>query len=83
VIILIAQQIQDNVLSPIIYGKSLDVHPLTTVLLVLIGGDFYGIIGVLIALPVYMIVKIIFLRVYEIIVADREEEAESLKNEKL
>lgn len=37
VVILIAQQIQDNVLSPVIYGKSLDVHPLTTVLLVLVG----------------------------------------------
>lgn len=72
VIIFIAQQIQDNVLSPIIYGKSLDVHPLTTVLLVLVGGDFYGIIGVLIALPVYMIGKIIFLRVYEIIVSNKE-----------
>lgn len=83
VVIFIAQQIQDNVLSPIIYGKSLDVHPLTTVLLVLIGGDFYGIIGVLIALPVYMIAKIIFLRIYEIIVTDREEEAAHLKNEKL
>ncbi|WP_340024680.1 AI-2E family transporter [Paenibacillus sp. FSL K6-1096] len=73
VIILIAQQIQDNVLSPIIYGKSLDVHPLTTVLLVLVGGDFYGLIGVLIALPVYMIVKILFLRIYEIIIAERTE----------
>ncbi|MFD2879464.1 AI-2E family transporter [Paenibacillus rhizoplanae] len=37
VVVLIAQQIQDNVLSPVIYGKSLDVHPLTTVLLVLVG----------------------------------------------
>ncbi|ASA26415.1 AI-2E family transporter [Paenibacillus donghaensis] len=74
IIIFVAQQIQDNVLSPIIYGKSLDVHPLTTVLLVLVGGDFFGIIGVLIALPVYMIAKIIFLRIYEIIVAEHEEE---------
>ncbi|MEK4059673.1 MULTISPECIES: AI-2E family transporter [Paenibacillus] len=83
VIIVVAQQIQDNVLSPIIYGKSLDVHPLTTVLLVLIGGDFFGIIGVLIALPVYMIIKIIFLRIYEIIVAERVEEVEVIKEEQL
>lgn len=74
VIIVVAQQIQDNVLSPIIYGKSLDVHPLTTVVLVLIGGDFFGIIGVLIALPVYMILKILFLRIYEIIIAEREDD---------
>ncbi|AIQ19688.1 permease [Paenibacillus sp. FSL H7-0357] len=83
VIIVVAQQIQDNVLSPIIYGKSLDVHPLTTVLLVLIGGDFFGIIGVLIALPVYMIIKIIFLRIYEIIIAERVEEVEVIKEEQL
>lgn len=74
IIIVVAQQIQDNVLSPIIYGKSLDVHPLTTVVLVLIGGDFFGIIGVLIALPVYMILKILFLRIYEIIIAEREDD---------
>lgn len=80
-IVFVAQQIQDNVLSPIIYGKSLDVHPLTTVLLVLIGGDFYGIIGVLIALPVYMIIKIIFLRIYEIIIAERIEESSEIQEE--
>lgn len=74
VIIIIAQQIQDNLLTPIITGKSLDIHPLTAVILVLVGGEFYGIIGVLIALPVYMIVKIIFLRVYEIVVAERTDE---------
>lgn len=83
VVIIIAQQIQDNVLSPIIYGKSLDVHPLTTVVLVLVGGDFYGIIGVLIALPVYMILKIIFLRIYEIIIAERVEEVSVVKEEQL
>lgn len=83
VIILVAQQIQDNVLSPIIYGKSLDVHPLTTVVIVLVGGDFFGLIGVLIALPVYMIFKIIFKRIYEIIVAEREEEVPIIKEEQL
>lgn len=75
VVIFIAQQIQDNLLSPIVYGRSLDVHPLTTVVLVLVGGDFYGIIGVLIALPVYMILKITFMHVYERIIAEKEEEA--------
>lgn len=83
VIILVAQQIQDNVLSPIIYGKSLDVHPLTTVVIVLVGGDFFGIIGVLIALPVYMIAKIIFMRIYEIIVAERVEEIQLPKDEQM
>lgn len=71
VIIVIAQQIQDNLLSPVIYGKSLDIHPLTTVVLVLVGGDWYGIIGVLIALPVYMVLKIIVLRIHAVLVAEK------------
>ncbi|MNL62608.1 hypothetical protein D3C87_1866420 [compost metagenome] len=52
-------------------------------MLVLVGGDFYGIIGVLIALPVYMILKIIFLRIYEIIIAERVEDVVVAKEEQL
>ncbi len=40
VIIVITQQIQENILSPIIYGKQLDIHPLTTVILLLIGAEY-------------------------------------------
>ncbi|MNV52877.1 AI-2 transport protein TqsA [compost metagenome] len=74
IIIVVAQQIQDNLLTPIITGKTLDIHPMTTVILVLVGGEFYGIIGVLIALPVYMTIKIIFLKVYEIAIAGKMDE---------
>ncbi|MNF10588.1 hypothetical protein D3C80_2115740 [compost metagenome] len=49
----------------------------------LVGGDFFGIIGVLIALPVYMIAKIIFMRIYEIIVAERVEEIQLPKDEQM
>ncbi|AIQ64820.1 permease [Paenibacillus stellifer] len=74
IIIVVAQQIQDNLLTPIITGKTLDIHPMTTVILVLVGGEFYGIIGVLIALPVYMTIKIIFLKVYEIAIVGKMDE---------
>lgn len=35
VIILLAQQVQDNIISPLVFGKSLDIHPITTTVLVL------------------------------------------------
>ncbi|TKH41375.1 AI-2E family transporter [Paenibacillus sp. FSL R10-2782] len=64
IVILLAQQIQDNIISPYIFGKQLDVHPLTVIILVLIGGDLAGITGIVLAIPLYMIIKVIFSKVY-------------------
>ncbi|WP_054955067.1 AI-2E family transporter [Paenibacillus dakarensis] len=75
VVIVIAQQIQDNILTPVIYGKQLDIHPLTTIILLLVGGDFYGILGVLLAIPAYMVIKIVVTRVYELFLAEKVEDA--------
>ena len=66
VIITLAQQIQDNLIAPYVIGKQLDIHPLTTIILVLVGGDIAGILGILLIIPVYMILKIIYCRVYEL-----------------
>ncbi|SDC92115.1 Predicted PurR-regulated permease PerM [Paenibacillus sp. UNCCL117] len=71
---LIAQQIEDNLLSPQIYGKRLDIHPLTTVILVLVAGGVAGLLGVILAIPAYMVVKIIFARIYNLFLADKVEE---------
>lgn len=75
VVIVIAQQIQDNILTPVIYGKQLDIHPLTTIVLILVGGDFFGLLGILLAIPAYMIVKIIVVRIYELFLAEKVEDA--------
>lgn len=75
VIITIAQQIQDNLIAPYVYGKQLDIHPLTTVVLVLVGGDLAGIIGILLIIPLYMIFKIIVIKVYKMFFKRRWENA--------
>ncbi|WP_245948248.1 AI-2E family transporter [Paenibacillus sambharensis] len=66
IIIFIAQQIQDNVVSPLIYGKSLAMHPVTVVALLLVGGDLAGIVGMLLIIPMYMVVRIIAKHAYKI-----------------
>lgn len=64
-IILAAQQIEGNLISPHIYGRTLHIHPLTTVLVVLVAGSVTGVVGVMISIPVYMAAKIILLRIAE------------------
>ncbi|WP_181872981.1 AI-2E family transporter [Fontibacillus phaseoli] len=73
VIILVAQQIQDNVISPYVFGKKLDIHPVTTILLVLGSGNWFGIIGMLVVIPVYMMLKIVWKRIYTLFISSRWE----------
>lgn len=69
-----AQQIQDNLIGPYIFGKQLDIHPITIIVLVLVGQDLAGIIGVLLVVPVYMILKILISRIYELFFKERWEQ---------
>ncbi len=75
VIITVAQQIQDNLIAPYVFGKQLDIHPLTTILLVLVGGDLAGILGILLIIPLYMILKIVWLKIYELFIKEQWENA--------
>ncbi|TXK84606.1 AI-2E family transporter [Paenibacillus sp. N3.4] len=74
IVTVIAQQIESSFLSPHIYGKRLDIHPLTTIILLLVAGDIAGILGVILAIPAYMVVKIILVRIYRLFLADKIEE---------
>ncbi|MFE6799689.1 AI-2E family transporter [Paenibacillus chitinolyticus] len=74
VVTVIAQQIEGNLLSPHIYGKRLDIHPLTTVILLLVAGDIAGILGVILAIPAYIVLKIIIVRIYSLFLAEKVEE---------
>lgn len=74
-VILAAQQIQDNLIGPYIFGKQLDIHPVTIIILILVGQDIGGIIGILLVVPIYMIVKIIVKRVYQLFFKEKWEKA--------
>ncbi|MFS0722562.1 AI-2E family transporter [Paenibacillus sp. 1P07SE] len=69
---LIAQNIESNLLGPHIYGRKLDIHPVTTILTILIAGTISGIVGIMIAIPVYMIAKVLVRKLYVYLVRNRE-----------
>ncbi|GKU76385.1 AI-2E family transporter [Paenibacillus sp. L3-i20] len=75
IIILVSQQIQDNLIAPYIFGKQLAIHPVTTIILVLVGGDLAGILGILLIIPIYMMLKIVVMKVYELFFKKKWEEA--------
>jgi predicted PurR-regulated permease PerM len=55
----IVQLIDNNISSPIIFSKSVNSHPLEIFLVVLISGTLFGIPGMIIAVPLYTIFKVI------------------------
>ena len=52
VIVVAVQQLEGNVLSPMLQGKNMNLHPAVVLLGVTAGGSMFGIIGALLAVPV-------------------------------
>lgn len=57
-VLFIIQQIESNVLSPIIVGKSLHLHPALLILALIVGAEVGGFIGMLLAVPILAITKV-------------------------
>jgi predicted PurR-regulated permease PerM len=55
----IVQILDNNVSQPIIFSKSVSSHPLEIFLVILIAGFLFGILGMVIAVPLYTIFKVI------------------------
>lgn len=55
----IVQVIDNNFSQPIIFSKSVSSHPLEIFLIILIAGFLFGIMGMIIAVPLYTIIKVI------------------------
>lgn len=54
----IVQIIDNNLSQPIIFSKSVSSHPLEIFLVILIAGFLFGILGMVIAVPLYTIIKV-------------------------
>ncbi len=57
-IFLIAHQIDVFVFQPFIYSNSVKAHPLEIFLVILIAGSIGGIIGMLVAIPAYTVIRV-------------------------
>ena len=55
----IVQVIDNNLSQPIIFSKSVSSHPLEIFLVIVIAGFSFGILGMIIAVPLYTIIKVI------------------------
>ncbi|MCY0888432.1 MAG: AI-2E family transporter [Alicyclobacillaceae bacterium] len=59
----IVQQCEGNLISPQIMGRSLRLHPMAIVAVLLLGGELGGILGLIAAVPLLAVAKVIWLHV--------------------
>ena len=57
IICLIFPQLDGYVISPKVYGKTNNVNPLITIMVVSVGGTLCGIVGIIVALPCYLLLR--------------------------
>lgn len=54
--IVLIQVIESNILSPFILGKSVQIHPIAILFVLVVGGKLFGVIGMMLAVPSLTIV---------------------------
>lgn len=59
IIVTILQQLDANIINPKIVGQSLKISPLLVIFAITVGGAYFGMIGMFLAVPVIAVIKII------------------------
>ena len=67
IVVLVVQQIDSNIIYPNVIGKSLDIHPLTIILILLAAGNIAGLLGMILAIPLYAVCKTVVIYLYNIL----------------
>lgn len=59
IIVTILQQIDANIINPKIVGESLKISPLLVIFAVTLGGAYFGVLGMFLAVPIVAVMKIL------------------------
>jgi putative permease len=64
VLSLTIQAIDNVIVQPLAFAKTVDMHPLTVILVLIIGNELMGVVGMLVAIPIATILKVSALETY-------------------
>lgn len=60
IVLVVVQQIESQVIAPQVLGRSLGLHPLVVIFVLLLGGKFFGLVGLIFAVPFTALLRILF-----------------------
>lgn len=59
IVFMLEQTIEGRFVTPLIIGSSLSIHPITILFVLLTAGQMYGVLGVLLGIPIYASIKVV------------------------
>lgn len=65
IVFAIEQTIETRVVSPLVVGNKMNMHPVTTIFVLLVSGGMFGLAGVIFGIPIFAILKIICSRIFK------------------
>ena len=66
VVCIVVQQLDGNLVYPNVIGKSLHLHPLTIIIILLVAGNIAGLLGMILGVTLYAVTKVVVKFVYDI-----------------
>lgn len=58
------QFLEGNFISPNVMGITMKIHPLTIIIVLLVGGNLFGLVGMVLGIPGYAILKVIIVHLF-------------------
>ncbi|MNO30410.1 pheromone autoinducer 2 transporter [compost metagenome] len=59
------QLIEGKFISPQIMGKTLKIHPITIIFVIIFAGKMFGVLGIILAVPGYAVLKVVFTHLFQ------------------
>ncbi|WP_238650109.1 AI-2E family transporter [Paenibacillus piscarius] len=59
------QLIEGKFISPQIMGKSLKIHPITIIFVIIFAGKMFGVLGIILAVPGYAVLKVVVTHIFQ------------------
>ena len=62
----VVQLVEGNLISPQVMGKTMYIHPVTIIFVLLTAGSLFGIVGVILGIPMYALLRVIISHLYKL-----------------
>ncbi len=63
----VVQLVEGNIISPQVMGKTLFIHPVTIIFVLLTAGSLFGLAGVILGIPAYAILRVLVSHVFKLL----------------
>lgn len=67
ILVLLVQQIEGNILAPMLHSRAMNLHPVNVMIAITIGGSLFGIIGAFLAVPAAAMIAVLLRYINDIV----------------